>query len=131
MQRLTYPGVSHLPYFTLCRELGAAAVDEMARGRILELRWSPTVTPESDNTQNEESQNSHVNSSSEGVHRDDEVRQHTVGPVVLPTTPILAYAMRVVLNEWGYGRGRGSMWRRVEWRIDLEVVFWSFRRVCI
>ena len=36
-----------LLYFPLCRQLGADIVDAMVRGRILELRWTPTVTVES------------------------------------------------------------------------------------
>ncbi|EIN14466.1 hypothetical protein PUNSTDRAFT_96359, partial [Punctularia strigosozonata HHB-11173 SS5] len=33
-------------YFGLCREMGVRAVDGMVKGRILELRWTDTVTRE-------------------------------------------------------------------------------------
>lgn len=87
MQRLTSPGVHCLPYFPLCRELGAAAVDGMVKGRILELRWTPSVTPENPE---------HEHAKEDG----EEARQKFVGPVLSPTTPILGYAMRIVLKEW-------------------------------
>lgn len=46
MNRLAQPGVRSLPYFLLCRELGARAVDGMVRGRILDLRWTEPITKE-------------------------------------------------------------------------------------
>lgn len=46
MNRLAQPGARSLPYFLLCRELGARAVDGMVRGRILDLRWTDPVTKE-------------------------------------------------------------------------------------
>ncbi|KZS96760.1 hypothetical protein SISNIDRAFT_547505 [Sistotremastrum niveocremeum HHB9708] len=68
-----------IPYFPLCRELGVEAVDAMVRGRILELRWTRTVSEEKD---------------------EDENLRIAVGPRLVPTTPILGYAMRTVLKEW-------------------------------
>jgi hypothetical protein len=103
MHRLTSSRTPSLPYFSLCRELGAAAVDEMVRGRILELRWTPSVTPE-----NAGPDGASHGSDTIGDGRDtnseagEEARYSNVGPFLLPTTPILGYAMRVVLNEWGY-----------------------------
>ncbi|KAI0643861.1 hypothetical protein C8Q79DRAFT_914959 [Trametes meyenii] len=46
MNRLAQPGARALPYFLLCRELGARAVDGMVRGRILDLRWTEPVSRE-------------------------------------------------------------------------------------
>ncbi|KAH9916916.1 uncharacterized protein B0H18DRAFT_938883 [Fomitopsis serialis] len=46
MNRLAQPGARSLPYFLLCRELGARAVDGMVRGRILDLRWTEPITKE-------------------------------------------------------------------------------------
>lgn len=76
MSRLT-GNVDEIGYFPLCRELGANAVDSMVRGRILELRWSATVTEE-------------------GETRGKRV----VGPVVVPTTAVVRFAMGEVLREY-------------------------------
>lgn len=76
--------LSHLQYFPLCRELGARSVDGMVRGRILELRWSKTVTPEGDGGERPRG------AESRGVH----------GPVLVPTTPVVRRAMREVLQEY-------------------------------
>ncbi|KAI0822418.1 hypothetical protein BC628DRAFT_1316714 [Trametes gibbosa] len=46
MNRLAQPGARSLPYFLLCRELGARAVDGMVRGRVLDLRWTEPVSRE-------------------------------------------------------------------------------------
>lgn len=46
MDRLVQPGVRALSYFHLCREFGARAIDAMVRGRILDLRWTDTVSRE-------------------------------------------------------------------------------------
>ncbi|GAA5923611.1 hypothetical protein JCM1841_001300 [Sporobolomyces salmonicolor] len=72
-----------LPYFPLCRELGARAVDGMVRGRILELRWSATVTEEGEPGSVMQRQ-----------------KERIVGPVVVPTTAVVRHAMGVVLKEW-------------------------------
>jgi hypothetical protein len=46
MIKLCEPGVDEFPYFLFCRELGVGAVNDMVRGRMLELRWMETVPPE-------------------------------------------------------------------------------------
>jgi hypothetical protein len=46
MSRLTQSGVGYLSYFLLCREMGVRAVDGMIRGKVLDLRWTETVTRE-------------------------------------------------------------------------------------
>ena len=46
MSRLAAPETYYLPYFHLCRELGVRAVDGMIKGRVLDLRWTETVTRE-------------------------------------------------------------------------------------
>ena len=46
MSRLAALGTHYLPYFHLCRELGVRAVDGMVKGRVLDLRWTETVTRE-------------------------------------------------------------------------------------
>ena len=46
MSRLTQQGTDYIPYFLLCRELGVRAVDGMVKGRLLDLRWTETVTKE-------------------------------------------------------------------------------------
>ena len=46
MSRLAAPETHYLPYFHLCRELGVRAVDGMVKGRVLDLRWTETVTRE-------------------------------------------------------------------------------------
>ncbi|KAI5474620.1 prokaryote ATPase domain containing protein [Pseudohyphozyma bogoriensis] len=72
-----------LPYFPLCRELGAKAVDGMVMARILELRWSDSVTAEGD--------------SSDLISRK---MPEALGPSLFPTTPVVAYAMGIVLKEY-------------------------------
>lgn len=46
MSRLARPDTQYIPYFHLCRELGVKAVDGMVKGRVLDLRWTETVTRE-------------------------------------------------------------------------------------
>ena len=87
MNRLAPGRQEALPYFRLCRELGAQAVDGMVRGRILELRWSATVTEEGEST-----------GRLGGDEDKDEDR--ILGPVVVPTTPVIKFAMGKVLEEW-------------------------------
>ncbi|KDE03351.1 hypothetical protein MVLG_06158 [Microbotryum lychnidis-dioicae p1A1 Lamole] len=72
-----------LPYFPLCRELGARAVDGMVRGRVLELRWSRTITEERN-----------------GAAEERVKRGGVQGPVVVATTPVLHHAMAAVLDEY-------------------------------
>ncbi|KDR77131.1 hypothetical protein GALMADRAFT_66299 [Galerina marginata CBS 339.88] len=47
MSRLSRPDTHYIPYFHLCRELGVRTVDGMVKGRVLDLRWTETVTRES------------------------------------------------------------------------------------
>ncbi|TFK87298.1 hypothetical protein K466DRAFT_491135 [Polyporus arcularius HHB13444] len=46
MNRLAQPRTRSLPYFLLCREMGARAIDGMVKGRILDLRWTEPVSKE-------------------------------------------------------------------------------------
>ncbi|KAI0767247.1 hypothetical protein C8Q74DRAFT_1370068 [Fomes fomentarius] len=46
MNRLAQPRTRALPYFLLCREMGAKAIDGMVKGRILDLRWTEPVSKE-------------------------------------------------------------------------------------
>lgn len=82
MERLAPGKEEALSYFALCREMGALAVDGMVRGRILELRWSSTVTDEG------------------GPRSVLESRKDIVGPCLVPTTPVIKFAMGKVLEEW-------------------------------
>lgn len=75
--------VWELAYFPLCRELGARAVDGLVRARILELRWCATITEEG-NTK-------------AGVPRR---KSEAIGPVLVPATPVLRFAMAQVLTEY-------------------------------
>ncbi|POY74716.1 hypothetical protein BMF94_2191 [Rhodotorula taiwanensis] len=83
MQHLQPGGEDSLRYFPLCRKLGARAVDGMIRGRLLELRWTEAITEEGEQ-------------SAEARAR----RREAVGPRVLPTTPVVRYAMGEVLAEY-------------------------------
>lgn len=80
MRKMIEPPYS-MPYFTLCREIGTEKVDSMIKTRILELRWTKTVTPEEDWIERVWSE--------DGVER----------PIVLPMTRIIRKAMEVVLKE--------------------------------
>jgi len=68
-----------LDYFKLCRELGPGVVDGMVRGRILELRWTPSITLEE-------------------TFKDD-IRPPFRGPELRPTTPVMRYAMSQIVDE--------------------------------
>ncbi|KAF5392750.1 hypothetical protein D9757_000843 [Collybiopsis confluens] len=48
MSRITEYGTTYLPYFALCRELGVQAVDGMVKGRVLDLKWTNSVTEETE-----------------------------------------------------------------------------------
>ncbi|KIW01740.1 uncharacterized protein PV09_06916 [Verruconis gallopava] len=80
MRKLTQPPYS-IPYFTLCRMIGTEQVDSMIKSRVLEVRWTRTVTPEEGWVERQWSE--------DGVER----------PVVLPMTRIIRKAMEVVLKE--------------------------------
>lgn len=137
MSRLTQPDTGYLPYFLLCRELGVRAVDGMVKGRLLDLRWTETVTKENGEEARVRSDVSglglggsipgasgiHFNAGSsstavellpqaseEGMvpvsehelgQRDmyEEVME-VIGPKLVPTTPIMRFAMRDVVQEY-------------------------------
>lgn len=80
MRRLVKSPFS-LPYFELCREIGTGEVDSMIRTRVLELRWTKTVSPEEGWVERCWSE--------DGVER----------PIVLPMTRIMRKAMEVILKE--------------------------------
>jgi hypothetical protein len=80
MRQLTQPPYS-IPYFTLCRTIGTAQVDSMIKTRILEVRWTRSVTSEEDWVERKWSE--------DGIER----------PIVLPMTRIVRKAMEVVLKE--------------------------------
>ena len=70
-----------MPYFALCREIGTEQVDSMIKTRILELRWTKSMTPEANWIERKWSE--------DGIER----------PIVLPMTKIIRRAMEVVLRE--------------------------------
>lgn len=72
-----------LVYFDLCRKIGTGQVDSMINARILELRWTKSMTPEENWVERKWSE--------DGVER----------PIVLPSTRIVRRAMEVILNEEG------------------------------
>lgn len=80
MRRLVEPPYS-LPYFALCRTIGTPQADAMIKTRVLDLRWTRTVTPEQDGVEEVWSR--------DGIER----------PIVLPMTRIVRRAMEVVLRE--------------------------------
>lgn len=80
MRHLVKPPYS-LPYFQLCREIGTAQVDAMIKTRVLDLRWTKTISPEQDWIERIWSK--------DGVER----------PIVLPMTRIVRRAMEVCLQE--------------------------------
>ncbi|KAF8153053.1 hypothetical protein B0H34DRAFT_722079 [Crassisporium funariophilum] len=147
MSRLAHPDTQYLPYFHLCRELGVRAVDGMVKGRVLDLRWSETVTKESAEETRVRSSEMPVplpsmppsvapqvrdsaTASAAGfapptpvdpppaiddeeemvaVTENEMGRMHAdvyeevmeiVGPKLVPTTPIMRYAMRDVVQEY-------------------------------
>ncbi|KAF7792207.1 hypothetical protein EIP86_003240 [Pleurotus ostreatoroseus] len=142
MNRLAQPGARALSYFHLCREMGARAVDGMVRGRILDLRWTDSVTREgwdprvlstrvqsvrvreslhgtrlpgansSGTMVNEvehDEEGDMVALSDEELFREEQrawelqgavEEEEIVGPKLVPTTPIMRYAMREVVQEY-------------------------------
>ncbi|CCG83165.1 protein of unknown function [Taphrina deformans PYCC 5710] len=80
MRKLVEPPYS-LPYFDLCRKIGTHQADAMIKTRILDLRWTKTVSPEQEWIERIWSE--------DGVER----------PIVLPMTRIVRRAMEVVLRE--------------------------------
>ncbi|KAG6914846.1 hypothetical protein DXG01_014978 [Tephrocybe rancida] len=134
MSRLTQPDTGYIPYFLLCRELGVRAVDGMVKGRLLDLRWTETVTKENGEEARARSAIMSASGSPVGIpsyappgidaaavdmvpqaseegmvpvsehelgQRDmyEEVLE-VVGPKLVPTTPIMRYAMRDVVQEY-------------------------------
>jgi hypothetical protein len=125
MSRLSQPDIAYLPYFLLCREIGVRAVDGMVKGRVLDLRWTETITKESSweprgraggdviVTRNRALVNS-VGLEQEDLEllgegqtgaelRDmdeEEPEEFVVGPKLVPITPIMRYAMREVVQEY-------------------------------
>ncbi|KXJ94942.1 hypothetical protein Micbo1qcDRAFT_156735 [Microdochium bolleyi] len=106
MRRLVEPPYS-LPYFALCREIGTSQADAMIKTRVLDLRWTRTVTPEQGGVEEVWSQ--------DGIER----------PIVLPMTRIVRKAMEVVLGELdaedkkkakaqGQGRSAGGLEKGIE-----------------
>jgi hypothetical protein len=80
MRKLIKPPYS-LPYFELCRSIGTAQTDAMIKTRVLDLRWTKTVSPEMEWAERVWS--------GDGVER----------PIVLPMTRIVRRAMEVALGE--------------------------------
>lgn len=80
MRKMIEPPYS-MPYFQLCREIGTEKVDSMIKTRILELRWTRSVTPEENWVERVWSE--------DGIER----------PIVMPMTRIIRKAMEVVLKE--------------------------------
>ncbi|KAG6899407.1 hypothetical protein C0993_010518, partial [Termitomyces sp. T159_Od127] len=134
MSRLTQPDTTYIPYFLLCREMGVRAVDGMIKGRLLDLRWTETITREDGEEVRARSGvmstaggpggipsysppgvepvavDMMPQSSEEGMipmpelelgQRDiyEDVLE-VVGPKLVPTTPIMRYAMRDVVREY-------------------------------
>jgi hypothetical protein len=125
MSRLSQPGVTYLPYFLLCRELGVRAVDGLVKARVLDLRWTDLVKASEDDEWvnvgsriprsarqsgtivqgTPEIAESSMAPVSEGgmammqgdVDEDDD---DVVGPKLVPTTPIVLFAMREVVQEY-------------------------------
>ena len=149
MSRLARPETQYLPYFHLCRELGVRAVDGMVKGRVLDLRWTETVTKENGEEPRVRSHpplpmNINMRDSGaalggevsgvgngfipgagsasvglgppppidedEAMEPVSEVEMHggdvfeavmeVIGPKLVPTTPIMRYAMRDVVQEY-------------------------------
>lgn len=120
MSRITQQ--SYIPYFILCRELGIRAVDSMIRSKILDLRWTEPITSENPDTapnspvdvdhQNGRSSDTAVDASDDGMDPVDDrdllqdreasyqELMSIVGPKLVPTTPIMRYAMREVIQEY-------------------------------
>ena len=69
------------PYFDLCRSIGTEQTDAMIRTRVLDLRWTRTVSPEQNWSERVWS--------ADGIER----------PIVLPMTTVMRRAMEIVLKE--------------------------------
>lgn len=124
MSRLSQPDVAYLPYFLLCREIGVRAVDGLVKGRVLDLRWTELVKASDDEgwvnvgsriprsarhsgtavgTGEAESSMAPVSEGGAGMTQgddDDGDDDEIVGPKLVPTTPIMRFAMREVVQEY-------------------------------
>lgn len=93
--RETGVGISPIPYFVLCRELASRdTVDFLVRSGIVELCWGtplPSSVPGEHRGEREPVGGTHETEADPGL-----------GPMLLPSSPILAHAMRIVLDEYGY-----------------------------
>lgn len=83
-----------LPYFPLCRELGVHQVDSLIRAKVIELRWSPTITREGDDKL------------IVGNVEEEKQGESRFGPVVVPTTRVVGYAMGIVVKELEEAKAR-------------------------
>ncbi|KAF8186356.1 hypothetical protein BJ912DRAFT_852216 [Pholiota molesta] len=147
MSRFARPETQYIPYFHLCRELGVRTVDGMIKGRVLDLRWTETVTREYGEEVRVRSSALPAPAAPVGVpvaqpggstpggfvtggntpidigppppiDDDDDIvpvteadmgRMHSdvfeevmevIGPKLVPTTPIMRFAMRDVVHEY-------------------------------
>jgi len=121
MSRLSQPGVAHLPYFLLCREMGVRAVDGFVKGRVLDLRWTALVKANEDQgwvnvgsrmsrsarhsgtavgTPEAESSMAPLSEGGMGQGDDEDDEDEIVGPKLVPITPIVRFAMREVVQEY-------------------------------
>lgn len=86
-----------IPYFPLCRELGVHQVDSLIRAKVIELRWSPTITREGDD------ETEVVGGKNDEKEEEGEGR---FGPVLVPTTRVVGYAMGIVVKELEEAKAR-------------------------
>jgi len=128
MSRLSQPGVAFLPYFLLCREMGVRAVDGFVKARVLDLRWTELVKANDEDgwvnvgnriprsarhsgtvvgTTEAESSMAPVSEGGAGITQEEEDEdedededEEIVGPKLVPTTPIVRFAMREVVQEY-------------------------------
>jgi hypothetical protein len=75
-------------YFGLSREVGVRSVDHLVRNRILDLRWTPPVSPDpvEPNSNNTSPSDHHLSLAD-------------IEPVVLPVSPVMRTAMQTVLDQ--------------------------------
>ena len=124
MSRLSQPGVAFLPYFLLCREMGVRAVDGFVKARVLDLRWTELVKANDEDewvnvgnriprsarhsgtvvgTTEAESSMAPVSEGGAGITQgedEEDEDEEIVGPKLMPTTPIVRFAMREVVQEY-------------------------------
>lgn len=114
MTRLTQRNdVPYLPYFMLCREMGAVTVNGMVKARILDLRWTDPLTeeyvddippplPEAVNIEGSTGGGGYgvENPITETRRNPYEAILEVVGPKLVPCSPIMRLAMRQVISEY-------------------------------